>query len=86
MENNHIFIPFIENSKRISRLQIPSSDRRKGLWVTYISCKNIPTTEYYIGDNFDDDHWGCNNNWASPFNEEFIEAAVKDLLKWYKVK
>lgn len=81
---NHIYLPFIENSKAATRKQIPERYRRKGLWITYISCQNNVVTEYYNNDDLSDTAWGNCDNWVPYIDKRMIEAIVKHLLSWYK--
>lgn len=84
-ESNHLYLPFIENSKTKTRLQVPQNLRRKGLWVTYTSCKNQVTTEWYNGESFDDTAWGDSANWTSYIAKDYIKEIVDDILGWYKI-
>lgn len=81
---NHIFLPFTENSRAITRCQIPQELRRKGLWITYISCKDNVITEWYDGNTFDDTSWGNSNNWHEYLDDSYIKEIVDKILSWYK--
>lgn len=81
---NHIFVQFKNNTRKDTRLQIPHGFRRKGLWITYITCKNEVVTEWYKGDATNDSAWGDGANWVPYINEEFIKRAVYKALSWYK--
>lgn len=81
---NHIFVPFKNNARRDTRLQIPHSFRRKGLWITYITCNGDPVTEWYGADATNDAAWGDGKNWVPYINDEFIKKAVHKALSWYK--
>lgn len=84
-EGNHIFLPFKNKSKTDTRLQVPSNLRRKGLWITYISCMNTVNTEWYNGDTLDDSAWGSSDNWSPYISKDYIKTIVDDILGWYKV-
>lgn len=83
--NNHIYLTFKDNSRAETRLQVPSNMRRKGLWVTYISCKNEVVTEWYNGDSIDDTAWKDSKNWTPYISKEYIESIVNDIIDWYKI-
>ena len=83
-EFNHIYLPFKDNSKTITRQQVPSKLRRKGLWITYTSCKGNVITEWYNNDDFSNRAWGDSSNWVPYINKEMIHSVVKDILSWYK--
>lgn len=82
-EVNHIYVPFINNTRRDTRNQIPASMRRKGLWITYISCKGNIITEYYTGDALDDNSWGSSDNWKYYLDKGLIKGLINEALDWY---
>lgn len=84
-EVNHLYLPFKNNTRRDTRNQVPGSRRRKGLWITYKSCKGNIITEYYIGDAFDDNSWGNSANWKSYLDKDTIIGLINDILDWYIV-
>lgn len=81
---NHIYLPFKDNSKTFTRQQVPPSLRRKGLWITYVSCKGNVITEWYNSDDFSNKAWGDSKNWVPYLDKEVIKGIIKDLLSWYK--
>lgn len=81
---NHIWLPFKGNSKALTRQQVPPKLRRRGLWITYISCKNKTTTEWYDKDDFSDRAWGDSANWVQPIDIDTLKGEVKNVLTWYK--
>lgn len=83
---NHIFLPFIDNSKALTRKQVPSELRRKGLWVTYISCKGNAITEWFKGDDLSDSAWEDSSNWVPYINDELLRDMVNNILSWYIVR
>ena len=67
---NHIYVEYSE-SKAITRNNVPSIIRRKGLWITYI-IDNEVITEYYIGDNINVQNytdWTSDDNWKLVSNK-----------------
>lgn len=83
-EYNHIYLPFKDNSKSLTRLQIPNKLRRKGLWITYVSCKGNVITEWYNSDDFSNKAWGDNGNWVPYLNKEVVKNLLSEVLAWYK--
>lgn len=81
---NHYYLPFKDNRRSSTRLQVPSSLRRTGLFITYESCKGEVITEYYNYDDFSDRFWSCGDNWVRVFDKNMAEALVKSIYSWYK--
>ena len=81
---NHIYLgKLVNNSKSKTRLKIPSVIRRKGLVITYISCKNNVITEQYIQDNTSDSYWQKNENWERVVRMNDIENSINEKLSWH---
>lgn len=83
-ECNHIFVPFTNNSKRDTRLQVPVAMRRRGLWITYESSQGNLITEIYTSTMTDITSWTDPRNWVSYLNEEVIKRKVNEVISWYK--
>lgn len=83
-KNNHVYLPFIENLRSATRLQIEDRYRRKGLYITYTSCKGEVITEYYNCDDFSDEAWACGNNWVRAYDEIKAKQLLKSIYSWYK--
>lgn len=81
---NHIYLPFKDNSKTLTRNQVPSNMRRKGLWITYESCQGNIVTEYYNSSDYSNKAWGDNKNWVKYLDDNKIKEVVKNFLSWYK--
>lgn len=81
---NHIQVPYLNNSKYNTRIQIPNKLRRKGLWITYISCDNEVITEWYNSDSFNNKEWGDSKNWVSYLDHTVVSNLLKKLMAWYK--
>ena len=81
---NHIYLPFTNNSRTSTRQQVPQKLRRKGLWVTYESCKGEVITEWYNSNNFSNKAWGDSSNWMPYLNTETITEIVNKSNGWYK--
>ena len=83
-EVNHIYLPFKDKSKTNTRLQVPDKYRRKGLWITYVSCKGNTVTEWYNSNDFSNKAWGDNKNWVPYMDETLITKVVNKKMSWYK--
>lgn len=81
---NHIYLPFKDNSKTLTRQQIPNKLRRKGLWITYKSCKGNVITEWYNSDDFSNKAWGDSKNWVQYLDKSVMRDILKCMLSWYK--
>lgn len=85
-EYNHIWLPFKGNSKALTRQQIPSNLRRRGLWITYKSCAGKTVTEWYNSDVITNTAWGSNENWVQIVDTDVIKKVTQELVEWYKYK
>lgn len=68
---NMYFIAYA-GSKEVTRVQVPTNLRRKGLWITYIMLDDTIVTEYYNGSLLTDDAWQDSANWINsmqPFDK-----------------
>lgn len=50
-------------SREQTRLQVPMSIRKTGLWITYVLYDKTVVTEWYAGEAIDDASWKNPNNW-----------------------
>ena len=64
---NMLFLSY-NGSRSQTRLQVPSSLRRKGLWVTYVLYDKTVVTEWYSGEAIDDTTFGDSANWRDGSN------------------
>lgn len=81
---NHIWLPFTGNSKTLTRQQVPPVLRKRGLWITYKSCKCNVITEWYNSDDFSNKAWGDNANWVQIVDKDTVDKIAKELIQWYK--
>lgn len=82
-EFNHIYVPYVNNSRRDTRLQVPVAMRRRGLWLTYETNVGV-VTEIYASTLTDISSWTNPNNWVSYLNENVIKAKINEVISWYK--
>lgn len=78
---NHIHLPFVGNSRQATRLQIPFKHRRRGLYITYESCKGRVITEYYVGNSLEDTFWKEKVNWIQV---DGLDDLIDTEIFWYK--
>lgn len=72
---NMYFLPYT-GSKRTTRLQVPMSLRRQGLWITYVTYDKVVIVEWYDSDLINDENWELDINWE--------EGSIKDIWKNYR--
>lgn len=82
---NHIYLPFKNNSKSCTRKQVPMQLRRKGLWITYISCKGNVITEYYNSTDYSNRAWENSCNWVKYLDDSIVQEMVNKVISWYRV-
>lgn len=64
---NMLFLSY-NGSRGDTRLQVPTSLRRTGLWVTYVLFDKTVVTEWYAGEAIDDTSWASDANWREGSN------------------
>lgn len=64
---NMLFLSY-NGSRSQTRLQVPSSFRRQGLWVTYVLYDKTVVTEWYSAEAIDDTTFGDSANWRDGSN------------------
>lgn len=64
---NMLFLSY-NGSRSQTRLQVPSSLRREGLWVTYVLYDKTVVTEWYSAEAIDDTTFGDSANWRDGSN------------------
>lgn len=64
---NMLFLSY-NDSRSQTRLQVPSSLRREGLWVTYVLYDKTVVTEWYGAEAIDDTAFGDSANWRDGSN------------------
>jgi hypothetical protein len=65
-----------------TRLQVPSSLRRQGLWITYIPYNGTTTVEYYSSNVLDDDSWKSSKNWMNGSNNLVGDVTISSEGHW----
>lgn len=59
---NMYFLSY-NGSREQTRLQVPMSIRKTGLWITYVLYDKTIVTEWYTGEAIDDNSWKNVSNW-----------------------
>ena len=59
---NMYFLSY-NGSREQTRLQVPMSIRKTGLWITYVLYDKTVVTEWYAGEAIDDNSWKNLSNW-----------------------
>lgn len=67
------------NSKESTRLLIPQSIRKKGLYITYVEGNNV-YTEYYLSDNISDEYWQNTTNWKSTNLDSILQSMNDNVI------
>lgn len=78
---NSYFVSY-NGSRRLSRLSIISSLRRRGLYITYILYNGNIVTEYYNGSSIDDTSWGSDDNWLDGTNRLVGDISISSNGTW----
>ena len=64
---NMFFLPYV-GSKTATRLLLPKSFRRQGVWLTYVTWNKTVVIEWYDNDAIDDTSFGDDVNWRQGSN------------------
>lgn len=59
---NMLFLSY-NGSRSQTRLEVPISLRKTGIWITYVLYDKTVITEWYAGEAIDDNSWGDSSNW-----------------------
>lgn len=78
---NMLFLSY-NGSISQTRLQVPSSLRREGLWVTYVLYDKTVVTEWYSAEAIDDTTFGDNANWRDGSNALVGDISISSDGYW----
>ena len=78
---NMLFLSY-NGSRSQTRLQVPSSLRREGLWVTYVLCDKTVVTEWYSAEAIDDTTFGDSANWRDVSNALVGDISISSDGYW----
>lgn len=78
---NMLFLSY-DGNKSQTRLQVPSSLRREGLWVTYVLYDKTVVTEWYSAEAIDDTTFGDSANWRDGSNALVGDISISSDGYW----
>ena len=78
---NMLFLSY-NVSAEITRLQVPNSFRREGLWVTYVTYDRTVVTEWYNSNDINDDTWKSDANWRQGSNMLVGDISISSEGNW----
>lgn len=78
---NMYFLSY-NGSREQTRLQVPMSIRKTGLWITYVLYDKTVVTEWYAGEAIDDDSWKNLSNWRDGTNSLVGDISVSSDGYW----
>ena len=78
---NMLFLSY-NGSRSQTRLQVPSSLRREGLWITYVLYDRTAVTEWYSAEAIDDASFGDSANWRDGSNALVGDISVSSDGYW----
>jgi hypothetical protein len=78
---NMLFLSY-NGSRSQTRLQVPSSLRRQGLWVTYVLYDKTVVTEWYSAEAIDDTTFGDSANWRDGSNALVGDISISSDGYW----
>lgn len=78
---NMLFLSY-NVSAELTRLQVPLSFRREGLWVTYVTYDRTVVTEWYNSNDIDDDTWKSDANWRQGSNMLVGDISISSEGNW----
>lgn len=78
---NMYFLSYDGNTQH-TRLQVPQSLRKQGLWITYVKYNNVIVTEWYNGTKIDDNSWKQDSNWIKGSNMFQGEIMISSEGTW----
>lgn len=78
---NMLFLSY-NGSRSQTRLQVPSSLRREGLWVTYVLYDKTVVTEWYGAEAIDDTTFGDSANWRDGSNALVGDISISSDGYW----
>lgn len=78
---NMYFLSYNGNTSA-TRNMIPSTLRRKGLWISYVKYDGNVYTEWYAADEIDDTSWGDSSNWRTGNNTLVGDITISANGNW----
>lgn len=78
---NMLFLSY-NVSAELTRLQVPNSFRREGLWITYVTYDKTVVTEWYNSNDIDDNTWKSDANWRLGSNMLVGDISISSEGNW----
>lgn len=78
---NMLFLSYNVNAE-LTRLQVPNSFRREGLWITYVTYDKTVVTEWYNSNDIDDNTWKSDANWRLGSNMLVGDISISSEGNW----
>lgn len=78
---NMYFLSYVGNREK-TRLQVPNSIRRRGLYITYVDFSGDFHSEYYNCDNISDDEFDKDDNWINGNNRLVGDLSISVSGNW----
>lgn len=78
---NMLFLSYSVNAE-LTRLQVPNSFRREGLWITYVTYGKTVVTEWYNSNDIDDNTWKSDANWRQGSNMLVGDISISSEGNW----
>lgn len=78
---NMLFLSYV-GSKSLTRLEVPVSLRKTGIWITYVLYDKTVVTEWYAGEAIDDTSFSNDANWRDGSNSLIGDISISSDGYW----
>lgn len=78
---NMLFLSYV-GSKSLTRLEVPASLRKTGIWITYVLYDKTVVTEWYAGEAIDDASFSNDSNWRDGSNSLVGDISISSDGYW----
>ena len=78
---NMLFLSYV-GSKSLTRLEVPMSLRKTGIWITYVLYDKTVVTEWYAGEAIDDTSFSNDANWRDGSNALVGDISISSDGYW----
>lgn len=78
---NMLFLSYV-GSKSLTRLEVPISLRKTGIWITYVLYDKTVVTEWYAGEAIDDTSFSNDSNWRDGSNSLVGDISISSDGYW----
>ena len=77
---NMLFLSYV-GSKSLTRLEVPISLRKTGIWITYVLYDKTVVTKWYAGEAIDDTSWASDSNWREGLTSDIWKIIEGVLMR-----